>query len=541
LDVTGTVTADGLTIQGAVAFDGTIDGVINYPYSAFFNLDTINASGGSVFQIGRDATGTSANKVFTARENGDISFYEDTGTTAKFFWDASAESLGVGTSSPSAPIDVVTATAGKGLRLANTTSGTDHARLVFAASNGTSYSAAGSTLGAVDFASRASNGADGVMASIFAENPTGSTYWSPPTDLVFTTSTANNNPAERMRIDSSGNVGIGTSSPSLPLDVHGGTIGVTSASSYAGLQINSVNTSFGYINFGDPEDGNIGQINYDHADNSLSFKTNNFERARIDSSGNLLVGTTSTGVTTSSTTEGVEIRPDFIGVARTSNPTAYFNRVSTDGDITVFRKDGTTVGSIGSVVGAYLRIGTSDTGIMFQNGTSSIEPRTESANNDAAINLGAATNRFKDLYLSGGVVFGTTGGAVTSKTLDDYEEGTFTPSLVNISGGAITYTAQEGYYTKVGRMVNVHYKIVVATNTHTTGNCAVSVPFASFSGGGISLGSVGINTTGVALVTHSFYAAVAHTEPQTSTGGYLLASQVGAGETLYGHLTYYVA
>jgi hypothetical protein len=38
--------------------------------------------------------------------NGDISFYEDTGTTAKFFWDASAESLGIGTSSPTAPLTV---------------------------------------------------------------------------------------------------------------------------------------------------------------------------------------------------------------------------------------------------------------------------------------------------------------------------------------------------------------------------------------------------------------------------------------------------
>ena len=40
---------------------------------------------------------------------GDISFYEDTGTTAKFFWDASAESLGIGTSSPSTSLDVVRA------------------------------------------------------------------------------------------------------------------------------------------------------------------------------------------------------------------------------------------------------------------------------------------------------------------------------------------------------------------------------------------------------------------------------------------------
>ncbi|MFS9669248.1 hypothetical protein, partial [Klebsiella pneumoniae] len=37
---------------------------------------------------------------------GDISFYEATGTTPKFFWDASAESLGIGTSSPSALLEV---------------------------------------------------------------------------------------------------------------------------------------------------------------------------------------------------------------------------------------------------------------------------------------------------------------------------------------------------------------------------------------------------------------------------------------------------
>ena len=38
--------------------------------------------------------------------NGDISFYEDTGTTPKFFWDASAESLGIGTSSPQSIVHI---------------------------------------------------------------------------------------------------------------------------------------------------------------------------------------------------------------------------------------------------------------------------------------------------------------------------------------------------------------------------------------------------------------------------------------------------
>ena len=39
-------------------------------------------------------------------EGGDISFYEDTGTTAKFFWDASQENLGIGTTSPNALADL---------------------------------------------------------------------------------------------------------------------------------------------------------------------------------------------------------------------------------------------------------------------------------------------------------------------------------------------------------------------------------------------------------------------------------------------------
>src|SRR6056300_1011155 len=44
----------------------------------------------------------------TLSYNGDISFYEDTGTTAKFFWDASAESLGIGLTSPQAKVHTIT-------------------------------------------------------------------------------------------------------------------------------------------------------------------------------------------------------------------------------------------------------------------------------------------------------------------------------------------------------------------------------------------------------------------------------------------------
>jgi hypothetical protein len=48
---------------------------------------------------------SSAYRLFVSSA-GNISFYEDTGTTAKLFWDASEERLGIGTTSPSVDLDV---------------------------------------------------------------------------------------------------------------------------------------------------------------------------------------------------------------------------------------------------------------------------------------------------------------------------------------------------------------------------------------------------------------------------------------------------
>ena len=86
-----------------------------------------------------------------------------------------------------------------------------------------------------------------------------------------------------------------------------------------------------------------------------------------------------------------------------------------------FRKDGTTVGSIGSYSGDNLTIGTSDTGIRFDSGLNTLVPHNVSTNSnqDATIILGHPSVRFKDLYLSGGVYLGGTGAA---NKLDDYEE-----------------------------------------------------------------------------------------------------------------------
>jgi hypothetical protein len=97
LNVDGTVTADGLTFDVADFVNVTAK------ESLAFTIDSDNNQVSRNFTIFNDGT---SQILFRADDTGDISFYEDTGTTAKFFWDASAESLGIG-ASPIANLSVL--------------------------------------------------------------------------------------------------------------------------------------------------------------------------------------------------------------------------------------------------------------------------------------------------------------------------------------------------------------------------------------------------------------------------------------------------
>ncbi|MEK9769022.1 MAG: hypothetical protein VW683_08895 [Betaproteobacteria bacterium] len=388
VDVTGTVTADGLTVDANLATIGAggatnqatelrLDGTSNAANGAYIRGQR---GGSNAFLIGDTAgalgsgTGvinyvygsnpwsvyTNANERLTVANNGDISFYEDTGTTPKFFWDASAESLGIGTTSPATPLHV------------------------------------------------------------------------------------------------------------------------NADASAVGILITSGNTGNAEIIFGDQEDSSRGDIRYENSTDSMRFSTNNKSEAmRIDSSGNLLVGTTTTDTTAAA---GFTVQSDGqLFSSADSQHVATMTRLTDDGDILTFRRSAiggaglTTVGSIGSYSDK-IYIGNGDTGLRFVNTSNQIRPFNTStlADRDAGFSLGSSGARFTDLYLSGGVYLGGTGSA---NKLDDYEEGTWTPS--DGSSAGLTFSNVVANYTKIGRQVFIQCELQYPSTADVTDMDISGLPFAA--------------------------------------------------------------
>jgi len=207
--------------------------------------------------------------------------------------------------------------------------------------------------------------------------------------------------------DASGNVGIGTSSPTGKLHIVTASSGATASTSAnqifiensgdSGITIGSGSSNIGRINFADSGTNRVGAVDYSHSDNSLQFSTGNgSERMRIDSSGNVLVGKTS------ATANG--------------------------GDLQV------------------------SSGITF--------PATQVPKSDA-------------------------------NTLDDYEEGTWTPAYSFGTSGSVTQSLTSGRYTKIGNVVNLFCRIATSAISSPTGNVSITgLPFASASGSnyGVAIG-----------------------------------------------------
>jgi len=194
------------------------------------------------------------------------------------------------------------------------------------------------------------------------------------------------------------------------------------------------------------------------------------------------IGTPSDGTVTSSKLAGALTTPSNLTVGGVLDATtAIFDRASTDGVIVNLQKNNGSIGSIDVDNGDNLTVqGKSDhSGLQF--GTNAIFPHKNSANIDATIDLGESTLRWKDIYLSGGVNFSANANAtgMTSETLDDYEEGTWTPTVNGLSGAASGYSAQIGHYTKIGNIVVAYFRFTLTNKGNISGNYALiqGLPF----------------------------------------------------------------
>ena len=136
-----------------------------------------------------------------------------------------------------------------------------------------------------------------------------------PGRLIFlTTADGASAPTERMRIDSSGNVGIGVTNPGA-FNAKAEKLVLANGGDHVGITLDCDTDKEGSIYFADGGSGDNllrGQIVYNHSGDSLRFVTNASERMRIDSSGRLLVGTSSATHGSSATAEIAGTNTDYI-------------------------------------------------------------------------------------------------------------------------------------------------------------------------------------------------------------------------------------
>jgi hypothetical protein len=415
IDVTGTVVSDGAEIIGDVAINTTTpatylhivptDGELNDVFEGFrvsrstslkaSQFSTYSHAGGSAtitstvttsaasgsFRVLSSADGSTTKNLLNISNGNDVSFYEDTGTTAKLFWDASAESLGIGTTSPRA------------------------------VSGYNSLALDGSTSGLLDINTNGTR----VLSVYGASNDI---------NLVNPTSTGAmrlyTNDTERMRIDSSGNVDLyqgnnltwryaagSTIRGSMSIDSADNITFSNTSSNTERMRIGS--TGIIYVN-GDGTGGRIsgdgsGALVLQDGNGRQSFKilspvSGNAQAMTLDASGNLLVGKTGTSFSTA----GSRLTPDGGGQFIVNEAACIeVNRLSNDGTLVGLYKDGSSVGSIFNS-GTTMGVGSLDTGVLLANNIDAILPWNASTNAErgSAIDLGrATTGQFKNLYLSG--------------------------------------------------------------------------------------------------------------------------------------------
>jgi hypothetical protein len=258
---------------------------------------------------------------------------------------------------------------------------------------------------------------------------------------------------------------------------------------------------------GNPTDyWSIGSNGYFDGSFSIWAGANNTERARIDSAGRLLVGTSSSrsisGHTGALQIDGNNFNQSTISIINNANDGngsfLFFTKQrsgSTGGNGLVQNND--KIGEIRFTAGDGIDCDTNAARITCNvdgnPGTNDMPGRLVfSTTADGASSPTEQLRITSDRYVrlasgTGGIQFN--GDTAAANALDDYEEGTFTPTIAGTaSTGTATYTTQVGKYTKIGNTVVVTCRLEWSLHTGTGSIYIAGLPFTP--AGANALGSI---------------------------------------------------